>query len=335
MLKRTFSTLETKSKPDNATKTIVKSKSFDILNLSRDWKQTYLIVLLSSILIKDEEKLKSFLGQLTAMDFISSYSFFSNQLKPVPSINNIVVPYINNEKVVSPFFNFQYIGGGTFGEVYKTEHKLDGKYYAIKKIPMTNGEDCIAEIKILSKLDHPNIVRYFNSFLYQNSLMIQMEYCPGSLSTYLQKEERSEKILKEIISGLCYLHENNIIHFDLKPANILLTEKNQIKIADFGYSRYVLSSIYKSHYYEPSLYICKNDVEYTTKIDVYSFGIILLEFALPKMTTQSEKFMTIQKQLKSRAWETTMPKYHLLLTKCLHLKQNERISTQEINQLYF
>ena len=90
MLKRTFSTLETKSKPDNATKTIVKSK-FRYSKSVQRLKQTYLIVLLSSILIKDEEKLKSFLGQLTAMDFISSYSFFSNQLKPVISINNIVV----------------------------------------------------------------------------------------------------------------------------------------------------------------------------------------------------------------------------------------------------
>jgi translation initiation factor 2-alpha kinase 2 len=335
MLKRTFSTLETKSKPISDTKTIVKSKSFDFLNLSRDWKQTYLIFLLSSILIKDEKKLKSFLGELTAMDFISSHSFFSGQLQSIQSINNIVVPYINNEKVTSPFCNFQYIGGGTFGEVFKTKHKLDGNYYAIKKIPITSGEPCIDEIKILSKLDHSNIVRYFNSFIYQNALMIQMEYCPASLSNYLQHEERNEKILEQIISGLCYLHENNIIHFDLKPENILLTEKNQIKIADFGYSRYVLSSIYKSHYYEPSLYICKNDVEYTTKIDVYSFGIILLEFILPRMTTQSEKFITIQKQLKSRAWDTTMSRYHLLLTKCLELKQNERISTEEIKQLYF
>ena len=179
MLKRTFSSLETKSKADNGAKTIVKSKSFDILNLSRDWKQTYLIILLSSILIKNEEKLKSFLGQLAAMDFISSHSFFSNQLRSVSTINNMVVPYINNEKAVSPFSNFQFIGGGTFGEVYKTKHKLDEKYYAIKRIPMTDGEDCIDEIKILSKLDHCNIVRYFNSFLYQNSLMIQMEYCPG------------------------------------------------------------------------------------------------------------------------------------------------------------
>jgi translation initiation factor 2-alpha kinase 2 len=335
MLKRTFSTQETKSKPISDTKTIVKSKSFDILNLSRDWKQTYLIFLLSSILIKDEKKLKSFLGKLTAIDFISSHSFFSSQLQSIPSINNIVVPYINNEKVTSPFCNFQYIGGGTFGEVFKTKHKLDGNYYAIKKIPITGGEPCIDEIKILSKLDHSNIVRYFNSFIYQNALMIQMEYCPTSLSNYLQHEERNEKSLEQIIYGLCYLHENNIIHFDLKPENILLTEKNQIKIADFGYSRYVLSSIYKSHYYEPSLYICKNDVEYTTKIDVYSFGIILLEFILPRMTTQSEKFITIQKQLKSRAWDTTMPKYHLLLTKCLELKQSERISTEEIKQLYF
>lgn len=335
MLKRTFSTLDTKTDISPLKKNIVKSKSFDILNLSREWKQTYLIYLLSSILIKDKDQLQCFLKKLTSMDFISTSFFFSNQIKSVPSMNNVIVPYIKNEKILDPFYNFKYIGEGTFGKVYQCLHKLDEKEYAIKKIPIIEGKKCIDEIKILSKLYHPNIIRYYNSFEYNNSLMIQMEYCSKSLSKYLCLEDRDEAILQQIISGLCYLHDHDIIHFDLKPDNILMTDTNQIKIADFGYSRSVLSSVYQSHYYEPSLYICNSDVEYSTKIDVYSFGIILLEYSLPIMTTDSEKIITIHRQVKTRKWDTLFPKYYSLLSKCLLVKQSERISTREIKELYF
>lgn len=335
MLKRTFSVSDTKSIISHTDKSIVKSKSCDLYQISREWKQTYLIYLLSSILIPEKEKLKCFLEKLISMDFISNYSFFSHEINFVPFPKDVIVPYVKKQEVLSPFQNFQYIGEGTFGKVFKCKHMLDEKDYAIKKISLINEENYLDEIKILSTLYHPNIVRYYNSWYQDNCLMIQMEYCPLSLRQYLEGDDRNEIILKQIIDGLCHLHEKQFIHFDLKPENILMTETNQVKIADFGYSRSILTSIYKSHYYEPSFYICKNDVEYATTIDVYSFGIILLEFILQKTRTMCEKLIIMRKQLESRDWNTTKPKYHSLLSKCLETKQSKRISSKDIQQLYF
>lgn len=71
-----------------------------------------------------------------------------------------------------------------------------------------------------------------------------MEYCEkGDLFKFLQendlKEEKIKNIMKGIIKGLNFLHKNNYIHRDLKPQNILITGKDQVKIADFGLARYL------------------------------------------------------------------------------------------------
>lgn len=330
MLPRTFSTsIIPHSSQD---KSIVRSKSWNFGELSRDWKQSYLIYLLSSLLIHDKKELQQFLQKLSSFDLFTNYNFHHFSIDP---LQKMIVPYTPKQSIFSPFENFEYVGEGTFGKVYHCHHKLDEKEYAIKEIQISNEQNYLDEIRILSELYHPNIIRYYNSWKQNNCLMIQMEYCPSSLRLYLEKDPRDLTILHQIVHGLCYLHEKKYIHFDLKPENILLTETNQVKLADFGYSRSVLTSIYTSHYYEPSLYLCKNDVEYTTAIDVYSFGILLLEFILPKTTTQSEKLLMIASQLRSREWNTCFPQYHSLLTKCLEPIQSKRISCIDILTLYF
>lgn len=330
MLKRTFSnsivSSESKSRP------IVKSKSWNFGEPSKEWKQSYLIYFLASRLINDKKDLQKFLQKLTSFDLFTNHNFYHLSMKP---IENMMIPYTSKKNIYSPFEKFKFIGEGTFGKVYQCHHNLDGKDYAIKEIPMSSSEDYLDEIRILSELYHPNIIRYYNSWKQEGCLMIQMEYCPSSLRIYLGAETRDESILKQIINGLVYLHQKQYIHFDLKPENILLTENNQVKIADFGYSRSVLTSVYKSHYYEPSFYLCRSDVEYHTTIDVYSFGIILLEFTLPKTITQCEKILTMIEQLKSREWNTLFPQYHSLLSKCLETNQSTRISSFEIQELYF
>lgn len=326
MLKKTLSTISCEKK------TIVKSKSLDFGKMTKDMKQSELIYILSSLLIQDKKKLQSFLQKLTSVGLFTNFSF--NSLS-TGFMDNVIIPYTPKNTIYSPFENLQFVGRGTFGRVYHCHHSLDKKEYAIKEIPLEESENVLDEIQILSELYHPNIVRYYNSWKQNNCLMIQMEFCPSSLRCYLQMETRDENILKQIVLGLVYLHKKQYIHFDLKPENILLTEQNQVKIADFGYSRSVLTSIYKSHYYEPSLYLCQNDIEYNTSIDVYSFGIVLLEFTLPKTITQCETIMNMREQLQTRQWNTNFPKYHSLLTRCLETIQTKRISTEDIYELYF
>ena len=93
-----------------------------------------------------------------------------------------------------------------------------------------------------------------------------------------------------------------------------------------------MTNQYKSHYYEPSLYLCPSDVEYNTSVDVYSFGVLLLEFVLPLTKTLYERLLMIRKQMKSFIWETTHPELDHILSQCLCICQKERISMETVKK---
>ena len=168
---------------------------------------------------------------------------------------------------------YENIGAGSFGNVFKCFHQLDKNDYAIKIVPVyddVNKDKYIKEVEMMASLDHPNIVRYYNSWIekilpnnfdtsslcleeedYSSEivsdfninefLFIQMELCCGNLSDYLAKREEinyleSNKIFINIVKGLNYLHKMNIIHRDIKPSNIMFDKNGVAKIGDFGMS---------------------------------------------------------------------------------------------------
>lgn len=298
-----------------------KTKSFDSI---QEIKKTTLIYLLSYFLFKKKEDHELFLKRLFKMNIIKeneiSDIFLRENLKYFQKYQSIEneIPY--------PFSIKKKIGEGSFGQVFLCSHNIDEKEYAIKKISIEDKN----EIKILSSLYHPNIIRYFSSWEYSNYFYIQMEYCFSSLRDYLYKEERNPTFLKQILNGLDYLHNMSYIHFDLKPENILISKDGIIKIADFGYSRSILSSIYQSHYYEPSLYICSDDILYESSIDIYSFGIIFLEYCIPYCKTDCEKFLKLRDLLAKREWNLENENYNKIAENCLVKIQKNRWSISKI-----
>ena len=101
--------------------------------------------------------------------------------------------------------------------------------------------------RFLQKLDHPNIVHYYDSFKHEGSLIIVCEWAAaGDLKRQIQKIKAKGKYLSEtnvwkhfsqIAAAVQYMHKRRILHRDLKPANILLTAEGQIKVSDLGLSR--------------------------------------------------------------------------------------------------
>ena len=137
------------------------------------------------------------------------------------------------------------IGKGGYSKCYKVEKVKERKVYAGKVCSFTTKgvvKNIENEIKIHSELDHKNIIKMEEIIRCKSKIFIIMELAEkGNLIEYLKKEKRIEegkciKIMKEIFEGVKYLHDKFIIHRDLKLSNILLSENDDIKICDFGFS---------------------------------------------------------------------------------------------------
>ena len=185
------------------------------------------------------------------------------------------------------------IGGGSFGKVYKGVDKRTGQSVAIKTIDVENADDevddIITEIAILSGLQSPYVTRYHGSYLKGSDLWIIMEYCSGGscgdmLKPGLIPEDYICIIMRELLLGLEYLHQDGKLHRDIKAANILLGANGQVKLADFGVSGQLTATMTKKNTFVGTPFWMAPEVikqsGYDHKADIWSLGITALELAL-------------------------------------------------------
>jgi serine/threonine protein kinase len=189
------------------------------------------------------------------------------------------------------------LGFGTFGKVFLCKTN-DGNTYAIKEIKWTGErkdyDNIMREKNNWLLLDDPHIVKLIDFFegshfrdgtayFYQI-----MEKCETDLSRWLlinnnRSIETSDKMIKQIIEGLKFIHKLKIIHRDLKPQNILITVNGTCKIADFGDIVNHIKTQTNAHTQGVGtlLYAAPEQLEsskYNLKVDIYSLGIIIMEF---------------------------------------------------------
>ncbi len=194
--------------------------------------------------------------------------------------------------------NYQFIdevGSGQFGDVFRAKNNKD-EYVAIKIIPliiMTTQEDLnergyikdvefiqktrFDEFKILAELKHVNIISYINSYFELDNAYLVTELWGPTLKNKIYTLEKVKLIIKQISSGLQYLHKK-YIHRDLKTSNILV-RNNHIKIIDFGKCVEIGRDDYKCEtpisYRAPELILESSN--YGPEIDIWSFGCIIYE----------------------------------------------------------
>ncbi|KAM9197701.1 STE20-like serine/threonine-protein kinase isoform 1-T1 [Dugong dugon] len=190
------------------------------------------------------------------------------------------------------------LGDGAFGKVYKAQNKETNVLAAAKVIDTKSEEeleDYMVEIDILASCDHPNIVKLLDAFYYENNLWILIEFCAGgavdAVMLELERpltEAQIQVVCKQTLEALNYLHDNKIIHRDLKAGNILLTLDGDIKLADFGVSAKNTRTIQRRdsfigtpYWMAPEVVMCETskDRPYDYKADVWSLGITLIEMA--------------------------------------------------------
>ncbi|MCL6591997.1 MAG: protein kinase family protein [Firmicutes bacterium] len=147
---------------------------------------------------------------------------------------------------------FKYIkqlGGGGTGDTHLFKDETTDMLFAFKKYAPKNVDYVdehykrfVDEIKILFKISHPNIVRIYNYYLYPKQKLgyIQMEYVDGvTIDEYVPflYDKQWRDIFREVISAFEYLEKNRILHRDIRPANILIDNNENIKIIDFGFGK--------------------------------------------------------------------------------------------------
>ncbi|XP_037660308.1 STE20-like serine/threonine-protein kinase isoform X2 [Choloepus didactylus] len=190
------------------------------------------------------------------------------------------------------------LGDGAFGKVYKAQNKETNVLAAAKVIDTKSEEeleDYMVEIDILASCDHPNIVKLLDAFYFENNLWILIEFCAGgavdAVMLELERpltESQIQVVCKQTLEALNYLHDNKIIHRDLKAGNILFTLDGDIKLADFGVSAKNTRTIQRRdsfigtpYWMAPEVVMCETskDRPYDYKADVWSLGVTLIEMA--------------------------------------------------------
>ena len=192
-------------------------------------------------------------------------------------------------------------GRGAYGTAYLARRKTDGREVILKQIPIeqlnsADRQSILTEIKVLSMLHHPNVIEYYENFLQDKAMMIVMEFAAGgTLFDLLEMRRKEGKYLEEaellhlfaqIVLSMFYVHQNQILHRDLKSQNIFLTRsQDHVKIGDFGISK-ILSTKSKAFtvvgtpcYISPEL--CEGK-PYNAKSDVWALGCVLYELCALK-----------------------------------------------------
>ncbi|CAD8115805.1 unnamed protein product [Paramecium sonneborni] len=187
------------------------------------------------------------------------------------------------------------LGQGAFGRVVLGMNRISGQIMAVKQVFIKNGDEnkvqsIQREIEILSKLQHPHIVRYYGSETKKDQLNIFLEYVSGgSVLTMIKrfgkfKESLIRVYLKQILLGLHFLHSKGVIHRDIKGANILINQDGKVKLADFGSGKQlseIKHDIVGSLCGTPNFMAPEviNQQQYGKKADIWSLGCTMIEMA--------------------------------------------------------
>ncbi|KAF9667992.1 hypothetical protein SADUNF_Sadunf15G0080500 [Salix dunnii] len=208
-------------------------------------------------------------------------------------------------KSVFKYEKLNEINEGTYGKVYKARDKKTGEFVALKKVKMDVGKDrhleeygfpltSLREINILMSFDHPSIVKVKEVVMGDlDSVFMVMEYMEHDLKELMQvmKQPFSTSEVKclmlQLLEGVKYLHDNWVLHRDLKTSNLLLNNQGELKVCDFGMSRQYGSPLkpYTSlvvtlWYRAPELLLGAK--QYSTAVDMWSVGCIMAEMLTKK-----------------------------------------------------
>lgn len=195
------------------------------------------------------------------------------------------------------------VGEGTFGKVYKARNTITKVHVALKRIRMETERDgfpvtAMREIKLLQSLRHDNVVRLYEMMVSNGSVYMVFEYMDHDLTGVLSQTQFSfedahlKSLCHQMLAGLAYLHHKGVIHRDIKGSNILLNNRGELKLADFGLARFYhkrrrvdyTNRVITLWYRPPELLF--GATVYGPEVDMWSAGCIMLELYTKKPVFQ-------------------------------------------------
>ena len=278
---------------------------------------------------------------------------------PTKSSSTIIIGTSNligmeKDSIKKKYKVIEKIGSGSFGKVYKVKHLITDQLRAMKMIKndcikyQDDNHEFLKEIEILSKIDHPNIIKIYEYFQDTSNYYVITELCEGGeLIEQLYKvhafsEYQAANIMEQILSAVFYIHSKGIVHRDLKPENILIESKLDndihVKLIDFGTCNYfdkktkLTSKIGTPYYIAPEVL----NKSYSNKCDVWSCGVILYILLSGTPPFFGENDQEIMENVKRGKFTFDLPEFKLvsqeaknLITNLLRYDPIKRITAEE------
>ncbi|XP_013917019.1 PREDICTED: serine/threonine-protein kinase Nek9 [Thamnophis sirtalis] len=245
------------------------------------------------------------------------------------------------------------LGRGAFGEATLYRRTEDDSLVVWKEVDLTRlsekeRRDALNEIVILALLQHDNIIAYYNHFMDNTTLLIELEYCNGGnlydkilrQKDTLFEEEMVVWYLFQIASAVSCIHREGILHRDIKTLNIFLTKANLIKLGDYGLakklnSEYSMAETLVGTPYYMSPELCQG-VKYSFKSDIWAVGCVAFELLTLKRTFDATNPLNLCVKIVqgNRAMEVDSSIYSVdliqMVHSCLHQDPEKRPTADEL-----
>ena len=255
--------------------------------------------------------------------------------------------FLNKE--INGYKFLELIGQGAFSDVYRVTSLKYSLDFAAKVMNFKdhNFESLIStfesEFNVLCRLDHPNIIKLYDKFMFNGLLVLILEYCPGgTLNDEIKKngkidEKRFLFIMHQVTDAILYSHSKNIIHHDIKPHNILFDKNGRPKIADFGLSILISSNLNLNTFHGTPAFLSPEVIlkkPYDNfKVDVWALGVTFyysLTGFLPYIWEDLNDFQ--RKLVLGLPKNNIKPEFFKIIKEMLNLSPSQRLSIEEILQ---
>ncbi|KAK9695010.1 negative regulator of the PHO system [Basidiobolus ranarum] len=226
------------------------------------------------------------------------------------------------------YHRLEKLGEGTYATVYKGKNRANGETVALKEIHLDAEEGApstaIREISLMKELKHPNIVRLHDVVHTENKLMLVFECMEQDLKKYMDTHGNNgvlepltiKSFMFKFLRGIAFCHENRVLHRDLKPQNLLINSRCELKLGDFGLARAFgipvntfSNEVVTLWYRAPDVLLGSRN--YTTTIDIWSAGCIMAEMCTGRPlfpgTTNDDQLLKIFRALgtpSEHSWPT-------------------------------